>query len=62
MSSAPLYGSSLSHFYNDRRVNTLGIDAHPTEDAIVVTYELEASLVGDLGDTMLEESKQCQKM
>ena len=35
---------------------------HPTERAIVVSYELEASLVGDLGDTMLEESRQCQKM
>lgn len=40
----------------------MSIDAHPTEDAIVVTYELEASLVGDFGDTMLEESKECQKM
>ncbi|KAI1289211.1 Kinesin-associated protein 3 [Halotydeus destructor] len=45
-----------------KRINATGIDAHPTEDAIVITYELEASLVGDLGDTMLEENKECQKI
>ena len=45
-----------------RRIRTDSLDVHPTEKAIVVNYELEASLVGDLGDTMLEESRQCQKM
>ncbi|CAG2171472.1 unnamed protein product [Oppiella nova] len=45
-----------------RRLRTDAIDAHPTESAIVISYELEASLVGDLGDTMLEESRECQKI
>lgn len=46
-----------------RSLNVNGIDAHPIEDAIVVTYDLEASLVGDLGHTVLETgSKECQKM
>ncbi len=48
--------------YNWRRIKTESLDVHPTEKAIVVNYELEASLVGDLGDTMLEESRDCQKM
>jgi hypothetical protein len=47
---------------NFRRIRTDSLDVHPTEKAIVVNYELEASLVGDLGDTMLEESRDCQKM
>lgn len=38
------------------------IDAHPTENAIVVNYELEAVLLGELGDPMLGERKECQKM
>ena len=37
------------------------LDVHPTEDAIVVTYEMEAALVGDLG-SMFEESKECTKI
>lgn len=37
------------------------LDVHPTEDAIVVTYEIEAAFVGDLG-SMFEESKECTKI
>ncbi|XP_054159708.1 kinesin-associated protein 3-like [Oppia nitens] len=45
-----------------RHLRTNSIDVHPTEKAIIINYELEASLVGDLGDTMLEESRQLQKI
>ena len=38
------------------------IDVHPTEKAIVVNYELEATILGELGDPMLGEKKECQKM
>lgn len=35
---------------------------HPTEKAILVRYELEATILGEAGDPMLGESKECQKM
>ena len=39
-----------------------GIEAHPTEDAVIVTYQIDASLVSDLGSSLLSESKECQKI
>ncbi|XP_067118777.1 kinesin-associated protein 3 isoform X2 [Centruroides vittatus] len=48
--------------YVQRRVRPGSIDVHPTEKALIVTYELEATVVGELGDTMLEETKECQKI
>ncbi|TSN30222.1 Kinesin-associated protein 3 [Bagarius yarrelli] len=38
------------------------LDVHPTEKALIVQYEVEASIVGEMGDTMLGERKSCQKM
>lgn len=40
----------------------MGLDVHPLEKALLVRYELEATLVGELGDAVLEESKECQKI
>ncbi|UYV83315.1 KIFAP3 [Cordylochernes scorpioides] len=37
------------------------LDAHPTEQALILHFELEAALLGQYGDTLLEESKECQK-
>ena len=54
--------SNLPLERNFRSLSVNGVDAHPTEDAIVVTYNLEASLVADLGHTLLNESKECQKI
>lgn len=48
--------------YVKRHVLLGTLDVHPTEKALVVNYELEATLVGELGDTMLEETKECQKI
>ena len=45
-----------------RRVKAGTIDVHPTEKAIVVNYELEATILGELGDPMLGEKKECQKV
>ena len=45
-----------------RRVKAGSIDVHPTEKAIVVNYELEATILGEMGDPMLGEKKECQKM
>ncbi len=35
---------------------------HPTEKALVVNYELEATILGEMGDPMLGERKECQKI
>ena len=39
-----------------------GIEAHPTEDALIVTYQIDASLMADSGSSLLTESKQCMKI
>jgi len=35
---------------------------HPTEKALIVNYELEATILGEMGDPMLGERKECQKV
>lgn len=45
-----------------RHMRTTGIDVHPTEQALVVKYQVEATILGQLGDPMLGESKELQKM
>lgn len=48
--------------YLKRKVKGGTIDIHPTEKALVVNYELEATILGELGDPMLGERKECQKI
>ncbi|TRY56831.1 hypothetical protein DNTS_004102 [Danionella cerebrum] len=38
------------------------IDVHPTENALVVYYEVEASILGQTGNPRHEEKKDCQKI
>lgn len=44
-----------------RKLTARDIDAHPTEDAIIISYTVAAAKSGDRGD-QLQDSKQCQKM
>ncbi|XP_069823490.1 kinesin-associated protein 3 isoform X2 [Dendropsophus ebraccatus] len=48
--------------YLKRKVKGGNIDVHPTEKALVVHYEVEATILGELGDPMLGERKECQKI
>ncbi|KAF0305674.1 Kinesin-associated protein 3 [Amphibalanus amphitrite] len=48
--------------YLKKRVKTGSIDVHPTEKALLVNYELEATILGELGDPMLGDKKECQKI
>uniref|UniRef100_A0A8C5CKH5 Kinesin-associated protein 3a n=1 Tax=Gadus morhua TaxID=8049 RepID=A0A8C5CKH5_GADMO len=48
--------------YLKRRVRSSGLDVHPTERALVVQYEVEATILGELGDPMVGDRKECQKM
>ncbi|XP_049812415.1 kinesin-associated protein 3 isoform X1 [Schistocerca nitens] len=48
--------------YLKKKIRSRSIDVHPTEKALVVTYELEAFILGDLGDPLLGDRKECQKI
>lgn len=45
-----------------RKVKGGSLDVHPTEKALVVQYEVEATILGELGGTMVGERKECHKM
>lgn len=45
-----------------RKVKGGSLDVHPTEKALVVQYEVEATIMGEMGSPMLGERKACQKM
>nr|CAD7453723.1 unnamed protein product [Timema tahoe] len=54
---------SQSHIANvSGKIRSRSIDVHPTEKALVVNYELEALILGDLGDPLLGDRKECQKI
>lgn len=38
------------------------MDVHPTEKALVVQYEVEATILGEMGDPVLGDRKECQKI
>uniref|UniRef100_H2YG61 Kinesin-associated protein 3 n=1 Tax=Ciona savignyi TaxID=51511 RepID=H2YG61_CIOSA len=48
--------------YLKRKVKGGNIDVHPSEKAIIVNYEVEATILGELGEPMLGEKKDCQKV
>uniref|UniRef100_A0A8C1NFY3 Kinesin-associated protein 3b n=1 Tax=Cyprinus carpio TaxID=7962 RepID=A0A8C1NFY3_CYPCA len=48
--------------YLKRKCRTGDIDVHPTEKALVVHYEVEASVLGEAGNARHEEKKECQKI
>uniref|UniRef100_A0A672MK12 Kinesin-associated protein 3-like n=1 Tax=Sinocyclocheilus grahami TaxID=75366 RepID=A0A672MK12_SINGR len=56
--SHPILISSVSI----RKCRTGDIDVHPTEKALVVYYEVEASILGEAGNARHEEKKECQKI
>uniref|UniRef100_A0A8C2IM68 Kinesin-associated protein 3 n=1 Tax=Cyprinus carpio TaxID=7962 RepID=A0A8C2IM68_CYPCA len=48
--------------YLKRKYKGGSLDVHPTEKALVVQYEVEATILGETGDPMLGERKECQKI
>ncbi|KAF7654529.1 hypothetical protein LDENG_00068530 [Lucifuga dentata] len=48
--------------YHKRKVTTGSLDVHPTENALVVHYEVEAAVLGESGGPMLGERKEGQKI
>ena len=51
---------SLPCFF--RKVKGGTIDVHPNQNALVVNYELEAVILGEMGEPMMGERKECQKV
>ncbi|XP_066602275.1 kinesin-associated protein 3 isoform X2 [Prorops nasuta] len=45
-----------------RKVRSGTLDVHPMEKALVVNYNVEALILGELGDAMLGDRKECQKI
>uniref|UniRef100_A0A8D2LBQ6 Kinesin associated protein 3 n=1 Tax=Varanus komodoensis TaxID=61221 RepID=A0A8D2LBQ6_VARKO len=45
-----------------KKVKGGNIDVHPSEKALIVHYEVEATILGEMGDPMLGERKECQKI
>lgn len=43
--------------FNSRRLKGGSIEPHPTENAIIINYTLEATVFNEPGDAMLEKSK-----
>ncbi|XP_041912282.1 kinesin-associated protein 3a [Alosa sapidissima] len=48
--------------YLKRKVKGGSLDVHPTEKALVVQYEVEATILGEMGDPVLGDRKECQKI
>ncbi|KAL1022826.1 hypothetical protein UPYG_G00032860 [Umbra pygmaea] len=48
--------------YLKRKVKGGSLDVHPTEKALIVQYEVEATVLGEVGDPMVGERKECQKI
>ncbi|KAM4624030.1 kinesin-associated protein 3-like isoform 2-T2 [Polymixia lowei] len=48
--------------YLKRKVKAGSLDVHPTEKALVVQYEVEASILGETGDHMMGERKEGHKI
>uniref|UniRef100_A0AAQ5ZYR5 Kinesin-associated protein 3b n=1 Tax=Amphiprion ocellaris TaxID=80972 RepID=A0AAQ5ZYR5_AMPOC len=49
-------------FFTQSKVTAGSLDVHPTEKALVVHYEVEASILGESGGHMLGERKEGQKI
>uniref|UniRef100_A0A914XR60 Kinesin-associated protein 3 n=1 Tax=Plectus sambesii TaxID=2011161 RepID=A0A914XR60_9BILA len=45
-----------------KHIKSVGLDVHTTEKALVIKYQLEATILGELGDPMIGERKECQKI
>uniref|UniRef100_A0A5K3G0X1 DUF1716 domain-containing protein n=1 Tax=Mesocestoides corti TaxID=53468 RepID=A0A5K3G0X1_MESCO len=45
-----------------KRVRGGHVDVHPFEKALVVFYEAEATILGELGDPVIGDKKQCRKI
>ncbi|KAM9408382.1 kinesin-associated protein 3a [Pholidichthys leucotaenia] len=57
-----IQGPNFIHHLAAWRVKGCSLDVHPTERALVVHYEVEATVVGELGEPMIGERKECQKI
>lgn len=57
-----VFFSLFLYYWTSIRVKGCSLDVHPSEKALVVQYEVEATVLGELGEPMVAERKECQKM
>lgn len=48
--------------YIQRFIRFQSLDVHPTKRAIIVNYDVDPSVMAQMGDFMLKESRECQKL
>lgn len=48
--------------YIKKKVKTGTVDIHPTDNCLIVNYEVEALILGDDGQPMIGDQKKCQKL
>lgn len=53
---------STKQTFSFRRTKGGAIDVHPTEKALIVNYEVEATILGEFGNPMVGERKESQRM
>lgn len=53
---------ALLTFFFDRRIIDGPLDIHPSRPAIVVHYEVEATVISEYGEPMVADRKQARKM
>lgn len=52
-----LIGLLANFFFTFRRLKGGSIEPHPTENALIINYTLEATVFSEPGDPMIEKSK-----
>lgn len=50
------------HYLLSRRIIDGPLDVHPSRPAIVVHYEVEATVISEYGEPMVADRKQAKKM
>jgi hypothetical protein len=61
-SSNPTNCESIFSVINSRKIFPGSLDVHPTENAIVINYTAQASILGEDGNHVAGDKKQGQKM
>ncbi|KFM69323.1 Kinesin-associated protein 3, partial [Stegodyphus mimosarum] len=48
--------------YLQRYIRFQSLDVHPTQNALVVNYDVEPNMLAHLGDMVMKDSRECQKL
>uniref|UniRef100_A0A672ZXP8 Kinesin-associated protein 3a n=1 Tax=Sphaeramia orbicularis TaxID=375764 RepID=A0A672ZXP8_9TELE len=57
-----MFSQRLLQSHSRLRVKGCSLDVHPSQNALVLQYQVEATVLGQLGDQVVAERKECQKI